>query len=167
MTNHRLFAVLMTCGLAVGFSGCGGGGSDTPDLGDVNGTVTLDGKAAPNLTVTFQPTEGRPSSGVTNESGEYTLKYSPSETGAKVGEHLVTISSNPPEQDGDCCEPPAEDFVDPIPPKYNTDAANNSEMKKTVEAGSNTFDFPLKSDPNAAKNKPSSARRNAGDCCDY
>lgn len=164
MNRLGFFSVLIAFGMA-GFSGCGGGGSDTPELGQVSGTVTLDGKAAPNLRVTFQPKEGRPSTGVTNESGEYTLEYSTEETGAKTGEHLVRITSQRPESTGDCCEPPVE-FVDPIPPKYNTEAAKNPEMTKNVEEGDNTFDFALKSDPGGSNAKQNARRRNSGDCCE-
>ncbi|MCR9231751.1 MAG: hypothetical protein NXI29_12120 [bacterium] len=42
--------------------GCGdSAGSDQPDLGTVSGVVTMDGKPLPAVTVTFTPTEGRPS----------------------------------------------------------------------------------------------------------
>ncbi|MBR9804015.1 carboxypeptidase regulatory-like domain-containing protein, partial [bacterium] len=90
-----LTRVAFTCftafSLAGTLSGCGGS-SDTPDLGSVSGTVTIDGAPASNVTVTFTPVEGgRASTGTTSSSGHYNLVYSPSEAGAVLGQHKVTI----------------------------------------------------------------------------
>jgi hypothetical protein len=125
--------------------GCGGGSGDTPDIGKVSGTIKVDGQTKENLQVSFQPEEGRPSSGTTDSSGHYTLMYSADEDGAKVGKGVMRISSA--ESDGaGCCGDECDDgcgdgSADPIPPKYNSDAANNPEMNVEVKSGSNTFDF--------------------------
>ncbi|MCG6157783.1 carboxypeptidase-like regulatory domain-containing protein [Rubinisphaera margarita] len=80
-----LSTTLMLCGC--------GGSSDTPDLGRVSGTVTVDGKPADGVTVLFTPADGgRSSTGQTDSSGHYELVYSSSEMGAKVGSHAVSIS---------------------------------------------------------------------------
>lgn len=77
------------------YSGCGSTASDQPDLGTVTGTVTINGKPAENVAVYFNPIDsGRPSTGVTNQSGEYTLVYSAKSLGAKTGAHIVTIASH-------------------------------------------------------------------------
>ena len=118
------------------FAGC----AEEPygDLGQVSGTVTLDGKPTPNVQVTFAPKDGRPSMGVTDESGRYELIYIRATKGAVPGEHTVTIASIPPQQE------PGEKvpaFKDPIPYRYNT----RSELKEVVEKGPNTIDFELSS----------------------
>jgi len=85
------FAMILSVSLVGTLSGCGGS-TDGPALGSVSGTVTIDGAPASNVTVTFTPAEGgRASTGSTNSSGDYTLTYSPSESGAVVGNHTVTI----------------------------------------------------------------------------
>ncbi len=45
--------------------GCGGG--DMPELGDVSGKVTLDGKPLVGINILFTPEKGRPAGGVTDE----------------------------------------------------------------------------------------------------
>lgn len=122
------------------FPGCGGPG-DVPEIGSVHGTVKVNGEAKEGLQVVFQPEEGRPSTGKTDSSGHYTLRYSEDEDGAKVGNGLMSISTPPPESD-DCCGG-GEGFVDPIPPKYNASAADNPDMHKEVKSGDNTFDFDI------------------------
>lgn len=75
--------------------GCGSG-HDGPPVGSVSGTVTIQGKPAPDVVVEFNPMEGgRGSSGTTDGNGEYELIYSSSRMGAQVGKHNVTISGNP------------------------------------------------------------------------
>lgn len=155
--------------LVLFLGGCGGV-DDLPELGEVTGKVTIDGNPAKNVVVTFTPegaNEGRPSRGVTNEEGIYTLEYSKQETGAKIGPHIVRISSTAPAEEEDCSKVPEESqFVDPIPPKYNVDAVDNPEMKKEVVAGPNEFNFDIKSDPSAsAKRKTAPSRQVGPDVC--
>ncbi len=60
----------------------------------VSGTVTLDGKPLGRASVLFQPEAGgRPSYGVTDESGRFRLAYSMREEGAEVGNCAVKIST--------------------------------------------------------------------------
>ena len=126
--------------------GCSGS-SDRPELGQVHGKVTMDGKPAAGVMVSFQPADGRPSWGTTDEDGEYTLKYL-DQTGAKVGKNLVTISTpNSGDVPEDCSKiDEGGTAADPIPPRYNTLATENPEMTVEVKPGDNTFDFPLTSD---------------------
>ncbi|HWL06900.1 MAG TPA: hypothetical protein VNQ76_00645 [Planctomicrobium sp.] len=73
--------------------GCGSSSGDTPALGTVTGTVTVDGKPFESLAVNFTPVEGgRPSFGITDSNGQYKLVYSTTSFGAKTGKHLVTIA---------------------------------------------------------------------------
>ena len=100
--QRSLISFLVCLSVAAFVSGCGGGSSDVPELGDVSGTAKVDGKPTPNLNVSFQPEDGRPSYGTTDSSGKYTLTYTADENGAKIGKNLVTISTAEEGDDG-CC----------------------------------------------------------------
>ncbi len=133
----RSAALLMLLALITSpLVGCGGGGaSDQPELGQVSGTVTMDGQPLPNVTVSFVPETGAPSNGVTDEAGKYELTYKGTERGAAVGQHKVSITT-PTEG------PPAPGYKDPIPAKYN----ENTTLTATVAAGDNPpIDFTLES----------------------
>lgn len=118
--------------------GCGGSG-DKPKLANVTGKVIIDGKPTPNVIVMFTPEEGgRPSSGETDSSGNYRLVYSPTDTGAVIGNHSVSISANTEYTEEDLANPNI-DLTKPkveIPKEYR-------EIKKQVEvtSGSNTIDL--------------------------
>ena len=119
--------------LAVGCSG-----EKVPGLGQVAGTVTLDGKPVADAAITFvgaKPGES-PSIGKTDASGNYELYYSRGHKGATIGEHVVYISTY---------QPPTDESPQPkketIPVKYN----GKSELKETVKRGKNTINFDLKS----------------------
>lgn len=116
--------------------GCG-----DPNMGRVYGTVTLDGQPLDGAMVTFAPAEGggRPAAGRTDNRGRYQLVFSRDARGALVGPHRVSISTynELPGEDGD-------DQVIPerVPAQYNV----QSELTRTVERGSNEFNFDLQSD---------------------
>jgi hypothetical protein len=124
-------------------SGCGGGGG--PDLGYVKGVVTLDEKPLPKAQLVFQPLaeEGSPSSATTDENGHYELKYTMSKEGAMVGDHIVRITTGGMQLDENDSEVRVPEKV---PARYNAKAQENPEMKKKVEAGSQTIDFKLTSE---------------------
>ncbi len=83
--------------LTLAQSGCGGGG-DQPELGQVTGTVTLDGKPLVGVAVVFQPENGRPARGMTDAEGKYELTYIRQTKGTKVGMNRVEIA---PSEDGE------------------------------------------------------------------
>jgi hypothetical protein len=115
--------------------GCG------PDnVGQVSGTVRLDGQPLEGAYVEFQPVAGNsPSRGVTDATGQYTLKYTREIEGAELGEHTVRITTY---AGGDPdAEPPKPPVPEKVPRKYNA----QSELKAKVEKGSNTADFELQS----------------------
>ena len=115
--------------------GCGGG----PELGEVTGRVTLDGQPVPGATVTFQPTDGRqPSTGETNENGEYTLVFTEKQAGALVGEHTVAIETF---QLGTDAAGEVDDVPERIPARYNI----STELQETVNAGLQEINFELTS----------------------
>jgi hypothetical protein len=89
------FAMVVTSTLVA--SGC----SSKTNLVEVTGTVTRNGKAVPNLTVHFVPETGRPSEALTNDKGEFKLKYDNEHDGASIGKHTVWVevrARNPKEQ---------------------------------------------------------------------
>lgn len=120
--------------LAVSVAGCGGG---RPDLGQVEGTVTLDGQPLANAVVQFQPeAEGRPSLGTTDSSGHYKLMFTRDTPGAMIGKHKVRIELA--ESDDEAESEPALQ----VPEKYNAE----TELSEEVTAGTQTIDFTLTSD---------------------
>lgn len=112
--------------------GCGSG----PKMGTVSGTVTIDGKPAANLEVSFDPKEagsGTTALGYTDASGVYKLSYPGGKTSPPVGEYTVSIVAA--EVDGEAAPAAA------IPAIYNTATT----LTFTVNAGENTANFDLKS----------------------
>jgi len=138
--GHRREAVV---GLVIGaffLAGCGG--PEHPDVGRVNGVITLDGKPLPDATVMFQPTEGRASVATTDNAGKYSLLYLDGVPGAKLGSHKVIIRTEIPGEDG---QPPIA--KEKLPKKYH----EQTELTAEVKRGSNTFDFPLTSQAGGTK----------------
>jgi hypothetical protein len=83
---------LFVLALLVTASGCAG--SHVP----VTGRLTWKGKPVPNTQVTFQPDDGsRPSKGLTDENGNFTLRYSRQQAGAtrrRCTVFLIYVPSN-------------------------------------------------------------------------
>ena len=139
--------------------GCGGGG-ELPDLGYVEGTVTMDGKPLANVVLTFQPDQARPAYGKTDAKGWYELVYTDGNPGATIGPHSVRISSadadsgdgeNYEEGEGDeegeggnyeDGEGDGKSRGEKIPSKYT----QGGELTADVKAGDNVFDFALTSE---------------------
>lgn len=125
------FRWFLSIGLLVLLGGCG-----RSDIGQVDGTVTLDGQPLPDVLVEFEPVNGgRSSSGKTDAQGKYVLDYTSSEQGAMVGEHIVRITAAETEVDEEGNRPQRAN----VPAKYNTE----SELKKTVQPGKQTIDLAL------------------------
>lgn len=122
--------ILLTCLT----TGCGGGASDTPELGEVSGTVTLDGNPLSGAEVTFEPGAGAPSVGKTDDAGKYELIYNQDAHGAVPGSHTVRISKF-----GEPGSP--NDTENQIPAQFNV----NSKLTAVVKVGDNTVNFDLDS----------------------
>ena len=122
------------------FAGCGG--PEHPEVGRVNGVVTLDGQPLPEATVMFQPTNGRASIATTDSAGRYSLIYLDGVPGALLGAHTVVIRTEIPGEDG---QPPIA--KEKLPKKYH----EQTELTAEVKPGSNRFDFEFKSQAGAAK----------------
>jgi len=115
-------------------TGCGGG----PNTADVEGVVTIDGKPVPGVEITFQPVDGgRASVGVTDETGRYRLNYSPSASGALIGDHRVTIVAVDAELADDDISTDATRLEGPSSP---ANEYRGVEKKVTVDSGSNAID---------------------------
>jgi hypothetical protein len=131
-SSGRLLAGLFT---SVVMIGCGGG-ADLP-LGQVEGTILLDGAPLPNAIVEFQPAgstgAGRPSVGETGPDGKYKLRFAKNQWGAVVGQHKVRITTFSPDGDGG--------FRERVPAAYNS----HSNLVRDVQGQGNWIDFDLQS----------------------
>lgn len=139
LRRTRAYQVLL---LVVLLSGCG---SDGPELAEVTGTVTVDGKPVPNAILTFIPTGGSTSYGKTDEQGKYTLMFTDTKYGAMIGTHKVEIEVRRYSPDEivemkAAGEEVSTSFV-AIPAKYKAAGALTADVK----SGSNIIDFTLTS----------------------
>lgn len=119
--KHLLGVALASAALTL--TGCDSG----PELGEVQGTVRLDGKPVAGVMLEFKPEEGETSYGTTNQQGEYKLRFDRQRDGAVVGKHKVKIT-------------PDDDTRVRIPARYNEETT----LVETVEPGKNQIDFDLK-----------------------
>jgi hypothetical protein len=85
---RRMLASVWLVGI-VGLAGCSGG----PKLGEVTGTLRLNGKPLADVMIEFNPDSatGVRSTGTTDENGRYTLLCDDSRPGAMVGRHRVVL----------------------------------------------------------------------------
>ncbi len=150
MQMRDISVVLML--LLAGFStGCGASATAEviPELEPVTGTITIDGKPAEGVAVTFFPApknQGNPGSGTTDANGQYVLLYRNGQSGIPVGDYVV-MCSRLRQPDGSPIPPDktAADVmaVDKIPERYRV--MENPAMTVAVTKGGKTFDFDLKS----------------------
>ena len=119
---------------------CSGRPSDRPPLGAVSGQVRLDGQPLPGATVFFSPHGGgRTSSGRTDADGRYQLSYIGKEEGAKVGKHVIRITTSEEVENpktGRSMHTPEK-----VPRQYN----DKSDLIRDVADGPNTIDLDLTS----------------------
>lgn len=132
-------AVAILAALIAVVAGCGRGESN---VARVSGTVTLGGEPLADAVVTFQPTGGPPSRGITDTAGKYSLRYTREIMGARIGPHVVSITTlRPANADAD---PPRPAVPERVPWNFSGD---DSELRADVAAGANTIDFPLATGP--------------------
>ncbi|WP_417385160.1 DUF6795 domain-containing protein [Gimesia sp.] len=126
MTVCSLFCMVL-------ISGCSGGGEPLPELTDVTGTVTLDGKPLENISVIFQPeaADQASSRGTTDAEGKFKLMYNQDAAGAVSGKHKVRFAVMDADSTG------------LLPEKYTR--SSSGETADVTLAGSNNFQFDLKS----------------------
>lgn len=139
MRNRNFSSLVLVLFLILAsVTGCWRG--DRPELGEVSGSITLDGRPLPYARIGFRPELGRPSGAQADEAGRYSLNYIRNIRGAKIGKHSVTISTfSPGEAD------PAGNRIpscpELLPAKYNTASKLTAEVKQ----GKNVINFDLKS----------------------
>lgn len=127
LKKSLVMAALLTLVSSVGCSGA----SDQPELGEVSGIVTLDGKPVVGVNVVFKPDIGRAAAGNTDAEGNYSLQYLEGVEGCKLGPNTVSFDW-----------PPGSTNAIGIPAKYNDTAP----FKFEVKPGSNSFDLKMESD---------------------
>jgi hypothetical protein len=133
--------VLMAAGM---LSGCG----PAEGLATVVGQVKLDGAPLPDAYVQFACTGENAgiSTGRTDSSGNYTLWFSRSKKGARIGQSKVQITTF----DLDGTQGGVKRIPEKVPAKYNV----KTELTADVKEGNNTFDFDLKSEGPLPKARP-------------
>lgn len=134
-----VFSIAFKC---LGLAGCGG----PANVGQVTGSVTLNGAPLSGALVRFQPlATGSPSAAITDGDGKYSLKYTRSVLGAEVGEHQVSITTfaaGDPDADT-----PQASVPEKVPARYNS----ATELTATVKPGANQIDFPLEASGEVAQ----------------
>lgn len=146
----RLATLILGACVVFSLAGCGGGG-DTSNLGKVSGTVTLNGEPLEGATLEFVPEHGgRPSIGLTDDDGNYTMLFRADTPGALIGAHLVRITSQRSQSGGEGGEPLVQARPELVPQEYN----DQSTLKVMVKEGRNTHDFALQ-----GTRKPGSSSR--------
>lgn len=117
---------------------------DLPNLGNVSGTVTVDGKPLVGIAVKFSPNEDvrenpdegpkkiRPATGVTDENGYYTMYYLDGVKGAPVGKGKLWMEVRS-----------AQD-LSKIPGEWASPGAHNREVRETGNNREGEFDIVIK-----------------------
>jgi len=135
---NRIFVLSLSLSVVI-LAGCGPSG---PAIGQVSGTITLDGQPVEEAMVFFEPvTGGRSSTAMTDADGKYVLNYVGTEKGALVGEHVVKVTKVRPaiyDDSGKVTTPG-------VPELFPISANTESTLKATVNKGKNTIDFPITS----------------------
>jgi hypothetical protein len=133
----RFSAIALLCLAAIVTIGCRRG-DEGPELGEVSGRVTLDGKPLFPAMVIFAGLDSRTSTGRTDEDGHYTLQYTADKPGAIVGMNRVKITTNI----AGTQDPKLAQLEERVPERYHGD----EKFSVLVEHGKNTFDFALTSE---------------------
>ncbi|MBA2117453.1 carboxypeptidase-like regulatory domain-containing protein [Bremerella alba] len=132
----RLFSLFLVSCCLIGCSSSG------PELGTVDGTVTLDGNPLPKAVVSFRPVAGgRTAEGVTDENGNFIIEFAAGAKGALLGDHEIRVTTYREKVIGDNGRVEDPGVPEKVPKRFNEE----SELIRTVEPGSNHFDLELTS----------------------
>lgn len=119
-------------------TGCGD--PNMPPVGEVHGQVTLNGQPLPDCQVEFIPLAGgRSSYAMTDNQGQYVLKYKGNAEGALLGKHrvrLVTERGATRDDNGRVVKP---GIKEKLPKEYNEETTQEVE----VNDGDNPIDFTI------------------------
>ena len=140
MSFRRFLALGIVVVVSTSFAGCGGGRDDAPETVAAKGTVTVDGKPMPRLSVAFIPASGKLATGETDEQGNFTLTTNQPGDGAMVGSYSVAINQI---QEVSEAMPGMDGYKPPAPPPFArkyTDA-KTSGLNATVDADPSKNDF--------------------------
>jgi len=130
MRTTRALLLFLIPALSLSVVGCSDG-----TVGQVEGTVKLDGKLIPNVRIRFKPEgEGPASWAETDADGHYVIQFGRDDPGATVGRSKVTLETRRIRRGGGAAEI--------FPEKYNKE----TELVREVTSGSQTIDFDLQSD---------------------
>lgn len=127
-TASRL--LIAAAAISLTTTGCSDRAPDQPELGQVSGTVTLDGIPLSGVSVYFKPEVGRPSIATADAMGNYEAMYLIDQKGVKVGPNTVSVEWG------------IDESGPPIPPRYG----QKSELKLDVQPGDNRFDIKMSSE---------------------
>jgi hypothetical protein len=117
------------------------GCTERPELGLVEGKVTMDGRPLANAAVLFVPEDGRPAGARTNGEGKYVLNFTAGRQGAMLGRNIVRIlTSRDPSETRDGRPIPA--VPETVPLKYNFRTTLEFHVKPDIV---NVADFDLDS----------------------
>ena len=97
-----------------------------PELAPVSGRVLMNGRPLSNVRVVFSLGHSRPSTGITDEDGNYELRYTISHNGALPGEHQVRFYK-----------------LEGADEEGGQTLAGDVELVREVKPGNNVFDFEL------------------------
>ena len=148
---HRFFSVSALAFASLACSGCFGVSTDYSkvDIAQVSGTVTLDGKPLSGVTVLFEAPDKTTAFGTTDASGSYVLQFNTEKAGVTPGPKVVRIRGGGFGEDADAAEESEDESEAPapaasagVPECYNS----ASKLQATVQSGSQTMNFDLKSD---------------------
>ena len=138
-----LCQLVILAGLVVTSVGCSDGPGDTPEIGHIEGTVSLNGEPVAHANIMYKPLEGgRVSNGVSDADGHYVIYYKANVPGAKVGKHVVKVWTAADEVGTPGTEDYQPAIKETIPEKY---LGSDSELKVDIEPGHNTIPLDLTS----------------------
>ena len=153
--SMRLCALL--CVLHVSLcAGCSGETSKAPKLFPAKGVVKYQGKPIAAASVLFNPADGTPAMGMTDNEGNFTVTTG-GRPGALIGKHKVVITKASTGGDGKArtdmkpqdMEKMVKEGVSLAPPKsefpvrYTTLSGTTLEADVSADAASNVFEFNL------------------------
>jgi hypothetical protein len=143
MFRFQRLATAMLCSFAaILASGCGDG---APPIGLVTGKVTYKGKPVAAATVSFMPTNGRPSWGITDAEGNYKLHWDEDHDGAEVDQHRVTIAFVPGSPGEEAAEAAGKAVISADRKEIITRYGNfeTSTLQREVKPGTQVIDLVL------------------------
>jgi hypothetical protein len=83
------------------------GGCGSPDFVKVTGRVTYKGQPVPSTQLRFVPDNGeRPSTGLTDDDGHFTVRYSKRQAGTPPGSYTVFLTYIPSNEEENHTAPP-------------------------------------------------------------